>query len=96
MNDDFAWLVEHSRENYEKYAGRWIAVLDGEVVGVGATAVEAAEEAEEKHPASDYILEKVERDVDVIYACFCLADGADPLFRRAANSVCVGGDPECG
>ena len=35
MSDDFAWLTEHSQEIYDKYAGKWIAVLHGEVVGVG-------------------------------------------------------------
>lgn len=90
MNDDFAWLTEHSLENHEKYAGRWIAVLDGEVVGVGDTAVEAANEAELAHPNSDYILEKIERDVDVIYACLCVAEGADSILRQAAHSSRVG------
>jgi hypothetical protein len=92
MSGDFAWLTEHSRENYEKYAGKWIAVLEADVVGVGETAVEAADEAERKHPSADYILEKVERDVDVIYACFRMAQGADPALRRTARSLCVGGD----
>ena len=31
---DFGWLAEHSREIYEKYAGKWIAVYNGAVVGV--------------------------------------------------------------
>jgi hypothetical protein len=96
MRDDFAWLTEHSRENYEKYAGRWIAVLDGEVVGVGETAVEAANQAEREHPSGDYILEKVERDVDVIYAGLRLAQGTDPSLRRTAHPVCVRGNPRRG
>lgn len=60
MSDDFAWLTEHSRENFEKYAGKWIAVLDGEVIGVGDTAPEAVAQAEEKRPGADYILEAVD------------------------------------
>ncbi len=60
MSGDFAWLAEHSREIYEKYAGQWIAVLNGEVVGVGATATEAAAQAEQRHPGGDYILEAVD------------------------------------
>lgn len=62
MNTDFAWLSEHSLEIYEKYAGKWIAVCGGEVVGVGETAVEAARQAEEKRPKERYILEKVDPD----------------------------------
>jgi hypothetical protein len=92
MSGDFAWLTENSREIYEKYAGRWIAVLNGEVVGVGDTAVEAANQAETKHPGGDYILEKVERDVDVIYACFRMAQRADAPHRRTAHSLRIGGD----
>lgn len=91
MHQDFAWLTENSREIYQKYAGQWIAVLDGEVIGVGQTAVEAAEQAERRHPQGDYILEKVEREVDVIYACLRMAERADPSFRRAAGPVRIGG-----
>jgi len=60
MHEDFAWLTEHSREIYEEYSGKWIAVLDGQVVGVGDTATEAAAQAESKHPGAAYILEAVD------------------------------------
>ncbi|TWT45381.1 hypothetical protein RAS1_18040 [Phycisphaerae bacterium RAS1] len=60
MSSDFAWLTEHSIEIYQQYAGKCIAVLDGEIVGVGDTVVEAAEEAEKKHPGANYILEAVD------------------------------------
>ncbi|HUU97207.1 MAG TPA: DUF5678 domain-containing protein [Phycisphaerae bacterium] len=66
MTDDFAWLTEHSREIFEKYAGKWIAVLDGEVVGVGETATEAADQAEASHPGADYILEAVDPEPERI------------------------------
>lgn len=62
MNADFAWLTEHSEELFAKYAGKWIAVLDGEVVGVGTTATEAADQAERAHPGGDYILEAVDAE----------------------------------
>lgn len=69
MNDaDFAWLIEHADELFERYAGKWIAVLDGEVIGVGDTAPEAEAQAEEKAPGADYLLEALDRDADVIYA----------------------------
>jgi hypothetical protein len=66
MNEDFAWLTEHSREIYEKYPGKWIAVLDGKIVGVGDTATEAAAQAEEEHPGADYILEAVDPEPERI------------------------------
>ena len=66
MSHDFAWLTEHSQEIYEKYAGKWIAVLDGEVIGIGDTATEAARQAEEKHAGAAYILEAVDPDPERI------------------------------
>ncbi len=66
MTDDFAWLTEHSREIFEEYAGKWIAVLNGEIIGVGATATEAAESAEAAHPGGRYILESVDSESERI------------------------------
>lgn len=65
--DNFAWLVEHSIEIQKKYAGKWIAVHDGAVIGVGDTAPEAVEQAEQKAPGADYILEAIDEETDVIY-----------------------------
>lgn len=67
-SSDFAWLVEHSTEVVEKYAGGWIAVHDGEVIGVGETPTEAAERAREKTPGGEFILEAVDGEGDVVYA----------------------------
>ena len=64
---DFAWLVEHGTELDERYCGKWIAVYQGEVVGVGDTATEAAAQAQQKVPDGGYILEAVDRESDVIY-----------------------------
>ena len=61
---DLTWLTNSSVEDYEKYAGKCIAVLNGKVVGVGTTVVEAAEEAEKSHPGGNYVLEKVEADTE--------------------------------
>lgn len=61
MSDsDFAWLIAHGQELSDQYAGKWIAVFDHQVIGVGETAVQAAEKAEEKHPGADFILEAVD------------------------------------
>ena len=66
-NNDFAWLAEHGPELFREYAGKWIAVHDGEVVGVGETATEAAEQARTKVDDTDFILEAVDTEADVIY-----------------------------
>lgn len=68
-DDDFAWLVEHGVELFRKYAGKWIAVRNGEVIGVGETATEAAERGREKAMDGDFILEAVDTEADVIYGC---------------------------
>lgn len=60
MSTDFAWLTEHSCEIQAKYAGNWIAVRNGRVVGVGQTAPEAAKAARETAPNEPFILERVE------------------------------------
>jgi len=64
---DFGWLVEHGPELFKKYSGQWIAVRDGKVVGVGATATEAAKQAEDQCPDGEFILEAVDFDADVVY-----------------------------
>ena len=69
IDDDFAWLVEQGPRLFREYAGRWIAVHDGEVVGVGDTATEAADQARKKDPNADFSLEAVDREADVIYGC---------------------------
>ena len=64
---DFAWLVDHNAELVGEYPGKWVAVRDGKVVGVGETAVEAAEEAGKKVSDGQFILEAIEPSADVIY-----------------------------
>jgi len=66
MSQDFARLTEDSHEMYGKYSGKWIAVLDGRVIGVGETATEAARQADAEHPGADYILKAVDPEPDRI------------------------------
>lgn len=66
-SDDFNWLVEHGVELAKKYAGKWIAVSGGAVVGVGDTAPEVAAQAREKVGDGRYILEAIDDSADVIY-----------------------------
>lgn len=65
---DFAWLIEQGVDIFKKYAGKWIAVHDGKIIGVGDTAVEAAERAREESPDTKFILEAVDPEGDVVYA----------------------------
>ncbi len=66
MSGDFAWLTEHSRQICEEYSGKWVAVLNGEIIGVGDTATEAAQRAEQEHEGADYILESVDPEPERI------------------------------
>lgn len=67
IDADAAWMAEHSLEIAEKYAGKWIAVFEGRIIGVGATAVEASDQARTLCPEETFILEAVEPHADVIY-----------------------------
>lgn len=66
---DFQWLVEHGPELYRDYAGKWIAVREGEIIAVGQTATETAQVAREKAKDDDFILEAVDPEPDAIYGC---------------------------
>lgn len=65
---DFAWLIDNGPDIYTRYRGQWIAVRNGEVVGIGRTATEAAEQARKDDPEAEFILEAVDSESDVIYA----------------------------
>ena len=67
MSTDLAWLTEHGVELQRQYAGKWIAVRKGEVIGSGETAVEADQEAQQRAAEGDYILQAVESTADTIY-----------------------------
>lgn len=49
-NTDFLWLNQHTPELQDKYAGKWIAVVKQEVVGIGDSAIEAFNAARKKFP----------------------------------------------
>ena len=46
------WYSEHFEELVKKYAGKAIAVVNGEIVAVAGTEKEADRLAREKHPES--------------------------------------------
>jgi hypothetical protein len=66
-SEDFNWLVDQGPRIFQEYAGKWIAVADQEVIGVGDTAPEAAAQAREKKPGARFILEAIDKEADVIY-----------------------------
>lgn len=62
---DCDWLAEHGLELSEKYPGKWVAVHDQEVIGVGDTLAEAGEQATRRRPQRDFILEQINVDMDL-------------------------------
>jgi len=66
---DFNWLIENGPDLFKKFRGKWIAVLNKQVIGVGDTATEAADQARKTAPDGDFILEAVDNEADVIYGC---------------------------
>ncbi len=56
---DRDWLAEHSLELSTQFPGKWIAVRDGEVIGVGETLREANQQAILRRPEHDFILEQI-------------------------------------
>jgi peptide subunit release factor RF-3 len=67
LKADIAWLAEHGMEIDRQYAGKWIAVHAGGVVGVGDTAKQAADQARLVCQDGEFILEAVTPDADVNY-----------------------------
>ncbi|MCG3130960.1 MAG: hypothetical protein FLDDKLPJ_01734 [Phycisphaerae bacterium] len=67
MTSDFAWLTEHERELFERYRGKWVAIWQERVIGVGETATEAAEQAETVAPGENFILHAIDSETDTIY-----------------------------
>jgi hypothetical protein len=66
-DNDFQWLADHGPELHQKYAGKWVAIHDGKVVGVGDTAVEASQKAETETGGRDFVLQALDAEADVIY-----------------------------
>ncbi len=62
---DCDWLAQHSLELSTRYPGKWVAVYDGQVIGVGETVLEADTQAIMKRPQHDYILEQMTVDLDM-------------------------------
>lgn len=65
---DFQWMTAHAMEFHRKYAGKWIAVVNRHVAGVGKTAVTAYRQAKRRYPDTEPILEAIEKELIAIYA----------------------------
>jgi len=50
MTEDHKWIHEHFEELVEKYAGRYVAIANGELVAVGESREDVESLAREKYP----------------------------------------------
>ena len=50
LNKDDVWIRKHFENLVEKYEGKYVAVVDEKIVGVGSTRVEAESTAMKLYP----------------------------------------------
>ena len=80
---DFAWIADHSSELFKKYPGKWIAVRDGCVVGVGDAAPQAAEKARQQVTDGEFILEAIDGSMPFLVEIANGPMGSSHLFEAA-------------
>jgi Family of unknown function (DUF5678) len=64
-SSDCEWLAEHGLELSARYPGKWVAVHEGRVIGVGANMLQAEREALALCPQHDFILEEIDVESDL-------------------------------
>lgn len=47
------YLMKHSQQLFEKFSGKYIAIIGDEVIAASDSGIEAFRRAEEKHPAEE-------------------------------------------
>ncbi len=65
MNKDNLWVIEHFSELVVKYAGRYIAVVNEQLVAVGNSRAEVETKANELEPENIPSVLKVPREEDM-------------------------------
>ena len=65
MDKDDLWIVEHFSELVEKYAGKYVAVVNEQLVAVGETRMEVETKAREIEPKKIPSVLRVPREEDM-------------------------------
>ena len=86
-NKDFTWLNNHTPELQERYAGKWIAVVNQEVVGIGDTAKEAFNQARKRYPSVRPLLDVVPTEELDIMKCFGWKSEKSKIFGYIKSST---------
>lgn len=61
LNKDFLWLTKNTPSLQKKYEGKWVAIVDQKVVGMGKDAKEAYAKAKKNYPDKEPLMEFVPR-----------------------------------
>ncbi len=64
---DLRWMTIHAVELHRKYPGKWVAIVDQHVAGVGRSATAAYRQAKRRYPDNEPILEAIEKTLLAIY-----------------------------
>lgn len=59
LNEDFKWLVKNTASLQKTLAGKFIAVVNKSVAGIGRTAKEAYEKAKKSFPDKEPLMDMV-------------------------------------
>jgi len=65
MDKDSLWIVEHFSELVEKYAGKYVAVVNEQLVAVGDTRIEVEKKAREIEPEKIPSVLRIPREEDM-------------------------------
>jgi len=61
MTEELNWASAH-QEEFEPYAGKWVAILDKKIIGVADTAREALEAAKKKSKKTPFLVKVPRKD----------------------------------
>ena len=59
LKEDFKWLVKNTTSLQQKNAGKFIAVVNKHIAGIGKTAKEAYEKAKKAYPNNEPLMDMV-------------------------------------
>ena len=60
------FLSEHSQELFKKYPGKYIAVVDNELVAVGRSSIEVFKKAKEEYPTKMVSISYIPRKDELV------------------------------
>ena len=60
-------MTAHAVELHRKYPGKWVAIVDQRVAGVGTSATAAYRQAKRRYPDEEPVLEAIEKTLLAIY-----------------------------